>query len=355
MELERKKSFLIDFLFAAVIAVSVYFAIKYLIPFILPFIIGVIIAFLIQKPAKYVSDKTKIKKGSAACVFAGLSYLLFAGLVLAVAWALISSGKTVFMKYFGEDGDINNIVENLKELFNGLNGMLQNNSNLGTEKIFSDTLNSAVGKLASYLSSVIASTVRAVPAFLVSTVVTIVASCYIAKDYDQLIKFLKNLLDKDSFDKILQVKEAAASTIMKMTGGYLTILLITFFELLIGFFIAGVDYVIPMAAVVAVVDILPIFGTGTILLPWSAISMLKGNFLFGIEILAIYLAVTFIRNFIEPRIIGKRVGINPLLTLLAMFIGLKLSGIFGMIVVPLAVTVTIAYFKKQIYSDQSAC
>lgn len=354
IEYEKKKRFLIDFIFAAVIAISIYFILKYLIPFVLPFVIGVIIAFLIQKPAKYIANKLKINKGTVACVLAGLSYLLFAGAVLALAWTLISSGKTVLMKYFGDGGDINNIVDNLKELFNDFNTLLQNNFNFGTEKILSNTFDEVLGKFASYLSSVIASTVGSIPAFLVSTIVTIVASCYIAKDYDQLIRFLKNLLSNESFDKILNIKEATVSTIVKMAGGYFTILFITFFELLLGFFIVGVDYVIPLAAVVAVVDILPIFGTGTVLVPWALISVLKGNFLFGIKLFILYLSVTLVRNFIEPRIIGKRVGINPLLTLVAMFVGLKLSGIFGMIVLPLIVTVTIAYFKKQIYFDENS-
>ena len=97
-------------------------------------------------------------------------------------------------------------------------------------------------------------------------------------------------------------------------------------------------------------DLLPVFGTGIILLPWSVFSFLQSNYKNGFGLVALYLIIMIVRNFAEPKIIGKQININPIFTLLFIFIGLRIGGIMGMLLFPLILTVVFTYYRRQIYN-----
>ena len=109
---------------------------------------------------------------------------------------------------------------------------------------------------------------------------------------------------------------------------------LTFAELFVAFSLMGVSYAFLTAAAVARVDLLPILGVGTVLLPWSAISFLLGDPRLGIGLLLTYAVVSLVRQFVEPRLIGKELGIPPLLSIITMYVGFRLFGFIGLISAP---------------------
>ena len=115
-------------------------------------------------------------------------------------------------------------------------------------------------------------------------------------------------------------------------------MLLTFTELSILFAIFGIENPVPKAALIAVMDILPILGTGTVMIPWSVISFALGNTVMGIKTIVIYAIVTVIRNYLEPKIVGTQLGLHPIITLAAMFIGLRLFGFLAMFGLPVAIS-----------------
>ena len=120
------------------------------------------------------------------------------------------------------------------------------------------------------------------------------------------------------------------------------IMFITFCELCLGLWlIGGTNNLFVVAGIICIVDILPVLGVGTVLIPWSVILMVTGDFTRGILLALLYIVIVIIRNFIEPRIIGKQMGLHPLVTLICIFVGLRLFGIIGMFAVPLTVMVLI--------------
>jgi predicted PurR-regulated permease PerM len=124
---------------------------------------------------------------------------------------------------------------------------------------------------------------------------------------------------------------------------YILIMVITFTELSILFRIFGIENAMLKAAAIAVFDLLPILGTGGIMIPWAVISLAVGYTKLGIELFAIYGIVTVIRNYVEPKIVGTQLGLHPIITLVAMFIGLRLFGFWGLFGLP----VGISYLWKQ--------
>ena len=135
-------------------------------------------------------------------------------------------------------------------------------------------------------------------------------------------------------------------SVFKLLKGYAILMLMTFLELSAGFLILRVKYALLLSLLIAVIDILPVLGTGTVLIPWGIAEILFKNTGLGIGILVIYAVITVIRNFAEPKIIGRQIGINPLFTLLSMFIGIKLLGFAGVIIFPTALIVTVKYYSE---------
>lgn len=111
-----------------------------------------------------------------------------------------------------------------------------------------------------------------------------------------------------------------------------------------GLLLLGRRNALPTALLIAVVDALPVFGVGTVLIPWGVISFLRGNTVLGIGLLVLYALCAVSRAFLEPRFLGKQIGLNPLLTLVALYAGYRLFGILGMILLPFAVILL-----KQLY------
>ena len=113
-----------------------------------------------------------------------------------------------------------------------------------------------------------------------------------------------------------------------------------------------IEYAFILAAAVAVIDLLPVLGTGTVLVPWSIILLAAGDTFKGIGILLLYLITVVVRNVAEPKVIGGQMGINPLFTLLAMFAGLKLFGFWGLFMFPIALIVIIKYYKNEMEREK---
>ena len=114
---------------------------------------------------------------------------------------------------------------------------------------------------------------------------------------------------------------------------------ITFTELCIGLTILRVDNAPVIAGIIAVIDIMPVLGTGGVVIPWTLISLVTGDFFRAIGLIIMYVIILVVRNIIEPKIVGSQVGLHPVITLASMFIGLHFFGIIGMFGFPVALSV----------------
>ncbi len=181
-----------------------------------------------------------------------------------------------------------------------------------------------------------------IPSILLVTVAFILACIFITNDYDKIKHSIMLQFPKSAHEKITMIKNYASNAFRKYLKSMLIIMMITFFELLLGMMILGVEYAFTFAIIIAVVDILPIFGTGTILIPWGIVSLIFGNYHLGFGLLILYGIITVIRQFIEPKIISSSLGTYPLLTLMAIYVGYKIFGISGMIMMPIAVLIIVS-------------
>lgn len=129
----------------------------------------------------------------------------------------------------------------------------------------------------------------------------------------------------------------------KMHSFVLSVFGMTFAELTAGLFLLGIKNAFAIAFIIAVLDILPVLGTGTVLIPWAVLAFASGRISTGVGVFGLYLVITVVRNLIEPKLVGKQMGLSPVIMLPCMLIGLKFFGIIGLFVVPLLVS-----FLKQL-------
>ncbi|MBO4537465.1 MAG: AI-2E family transporter, partial [Erysipelotrichaceae bacterium] len=142
------------------------------------------------------------------------------------------------------------------------------------------------------------------------------------------------------------LKEWASRKFFLLIRSYGIIILLTCVELTIGFLVLGIGSPFTLGLIVSLVDILPILGTGTVLIPWGIILLILGN-MKGIGILVLYLIITVIRQFVEPRLVGANLGLSPIVSLVVMVIGLQLFGLPGMIGLPLVASYFIFADEKK--------
>lgn len=342
---EKRKKFLIDIAFYVVIIAIIYFAFKFLSLYLLPFVIGIFVSFVVQKPVKAINKKTKITKGPLTITFVVGSYILIVALLTLLIYLIyrcLSGIVDILPNIMPEFLEfVNSLNNSLTQTLEGLPETVTNYINTLPSK-----LTDAIGSLGLALSDWALNIVTSIPSFLISIIVTVVASCYIAYDYDKIILFAKQKTPLKTWVMIVEIKNIFFKNIFKMLKGYILLMLITFAELSIGLLLINQSNAILLAALICIIDILPVLGTGAIVIPWAIVSLFIGNIWKAIGLVVMYIIITIMRNFLEPKVIGNQVGLHPLITLLSMFCGLKLLGIIGLFGFPITLIVLNDLFKR---------
>ena len=351
LEQEAKKRFLISLGYYLAVVLIILAVVKFLLSYFLPFIFAGIIAFAVQKPAAKLCKKIRFKRGTLAAILAAVLYLAAASLMIFLFYRLMISSRGLLDEIPSFFGPISDFIEKIRDKFSSI--FLSFSPDLSEQigMIVSELIEGLRHSLTSFLSSFATGFASKTPSFLFAGLVSLVASCYIAKDFEGLAKFFKSIIGNGKYETVIKVKSILSNSILKLLKGYLILTAITFIELFIGFLIIGVKHTFLFAFLIAFIDLLPVFGTGTALIPWGLISIILGNSFTGFSILFLYLFITVARNFLEPKIIGSQIGINPLFTLIAMFAGLRLYGFLGLVIFPVILIVVIKYYKNELEAE----
>jgi len=327
----------------ALIILAVLLGLKVAI-FFLPFLIAYLISKIIKRPVNFMCKKFRMKRVIAviACM------LLFIAIVGVIIYMFVS---TLFKEIVALSEQTsytfptlyNNIALQIGR-FNFFFDNLDISPDLvsGIKQSFLDIVNTLLTTLSGWIDTAVNSLLNIImnfPTILIYIIITILSTFFLSCDS----KFITESLEKYLPIKWIKKAEDISSSLFKSLGSYLKaigiLITITFCELLIGFTLFDVKYALILAIVVAIIDALPILGTGTVLIPWGIISIITGNTFFGIGMLGLYLFILIVRQLIEPKIVGQQLGIYPLLTLLAMYTGVKFVGLAGVIIGPVVLVI----------------
>ncbi len=340
MTQERKVKFLVNVLFAAGVGAIAFFVFKYLLGWMLPFVLGLFLAFLLNPLIRLITNKGMPRKWAA--LVSMVTFYLIIVLIVWIVGSVLYSQTVELLRRLPSIYD-NNVKPLLNDTNEALVSFLYRVSPETSVQI--ETTLSAVGaafeRMFSSLSSttvgVITDIAKRIPMFLVTLIFTLIAAVLISMDYQPITGFLVRQMPDRIRAVFVDSKDYMIASLGRLLKAYAIIMLITFGELSLGLWLIGVEYFVVIAAIIAIFDILPAIGSGAFLIPWALISLFTGNTFQGVGLLALYLTITVIRNIIEPKIVGDQIGLHPLATLMAMYVGLKLGGVAGLVAAPLTI------------------
>ncbi len=188
---------------------------------------------------------------------------------------------------------------------------------------------------------------RALPSALLFLLVTVIAGFYFSVEYDTLTGTLCRLLPGAWGERLPRFAARARRAAAQYLRAYCLLFLITLGELILGLLLLRVRYVLLVSLLIALLDFLPIFGVGTVLIPWSILSLVTGNTPLGVGLAVLYAIITVIRQIIEPRVVGRSLGLHPILMLISLYAGLKIFGVIGVFVGPCLALTAKALFARE--------
>lgn len=338
MNLEGEKTFLIHFLYLALILFLGFISIKYILPMLAPFVIGFMVAALLNPFIDKIEKSVKLKRSFISIIILLLFYGILVLLTSLFGVKLFSFLQNLFYqlpKLYENtlQPSLDSIVNSFLMKFPEIEVHLEDIFNSISDSVFSFLTN-----VSSTLVGTITGFASQIPSILIKFLFTIVSSFFFTIDYHVIKQFIVRQIPEKKKKLLLNIKKNGIGTIFKFIKGYLTLMIISFVELSIGFWILGISNAFLIGFLVALIDILPILGTGGVLIPWAIISFIFGKTSLGIGMLILYVVITIIRQILEPKIVGKQIGLHPAVTLICMFVGAQLFGILGLFLFPVLAT-----------------
>lgn len=347
---KRRAQFLIDIAYFAVIALIAFLAFKYVAGWILPFIVAFCIVAVIHPVINKIVGLIGIKQEIVSIIVMILIYALAGTLLFLLIMQIVFVIRDAFAllpDYYENtikpamttlNGSLNDFLRNLPEPW------LKETENLQAD-IFSQMQNYLLDASQKGVSAISNLTGR-VPAFMLALMFTIMLSFFICVQYDAIVKFLKTQLPPRSGRILKDTRLILVDTVIKYVRAAITLMFITFAELAVSLLFLGQKNAVPIAAGIAIFDALPFFGTGAIMIPWVIIELVQMNFSFAFGLAIVYAIVTVVRNIIEPKVVGDKLGLNPVVSLVSIYLGFKLLGVFGMIIMPIVTQILLELHKK---------
>ena len=356
---QKRLSVLINVLYYALIISIFYLIFKTFFGLLVPFIIAFVFAALFQRPVNFLARKTPIKRSvsSTACVLlvVGVIVLLFSFLGMGVADKIKSFYDYVMARMQNIPELLTDIKVWLLGVVDRLPAVFRDRLAVNVTEFFDDIIqngfqNLSIGSIGLDWSSLISkgggflkSTVGSIPSVAIGLVVSMIACAFMTADYDRIKRFILTQLSEHNSQRMRDGYRLATGTLKKMLKAYSLIIVITTCELMLGFYILKLigifesSYIPLISFVIALIDIIPVLGTGTVLIPWAVYSFINGNFPLGVGLMIVYVVILVIRQILEPRLVAGQVGLPPIVTIIAMYIGTKTIGVLGFFILPFVV------------------
>lgn len=331
------------YIYVAISILGVYLTMRYALPLILPFLISFIIVSPMNHLLNKLHYKTKIGKG----FLAGGAMIIFAVVVGFLLWFL-SSQIVLF---------ISNCVKNIDSIQAQFCIGIQNccqliQDSLGIEAAKVEAI--IIEKIDLFVNEL---QVQVLPNFMNNTItyakgiiglvaflaVTIISTILLAKDYDKIKDKVK---EQNGYSEIFELIKKTGRMLLLFIKAQLTIMFVIGFICSIGFWIMRMPNWFGLGIITAILDVLPFIGTGIVLLPLSIVMFLQGNIAAGVGSILLYVVCAFTREMLEPRLIGDKVGIYPIIILISIYAGIKIYGLGGIILGPISVLLIMEIVKK---------
>lgn len=326
------------------VILGIFISVQYLLPLVLPFLLGAGLALSAEPMVQFFCEKVRMPRAAASGIgvsmafsFLALAVMLLCALVIRELKALtgiLPDMETTIRA--GMDSLSRWLLDLVQKAPSGLAGPLRE-----TVSGFFSGGSALLDRATDWLLTLASGILSHIPSSALGLAAGIISSFMISARLPQIRLFLRSRLPLEKLSPLLETLKHVKSTLLGWLKAQLKLSGVTFLVALTGFLLLRISHAPLWAAVIAVVDALPILGSGTALIPWSLVSFLQGDHVQAFGLLGLYGICALTRSILEPRLLGKQLGLDPLVTLMALYAGYRLWGFGGMILAPmLAVAAT---------------
>lgn len=355
--MEDKKIYarvLVNFLLTVVGILLVVFLLPKAIRFFLPFVIAFLISSIANPVVRFMEKKIKIVRKTSSAIMIILVLGAVVGVLYLVIRFLIDQTVNLYADRYLIYNEISAVLESFAGRMDGFFEMLPGDMQLS----LSTLKDSLVAWIESFLRGIELPSIAVAGGYVGSIVevifmaiITILAAYFLTAERDNIGTMLVSVMPKS----VIKYYDMVISSFKRAVGGYFKaqfkIMLIIILVLFVGFLIIDVNYALLLAFVIAFLDFLPVFGTGTVFWPWIVVDVIIGNYKEAIFLGILYLACQLIKQLLQPKMVGDSVGMNPLATFIYMFVGYRLGGIFGMIIgIPIGM-ILVSFYKAGMFDQ----
>lgn len=361
-ELQKYLKLLVKLSIGVLALVAVYFLLIYVFPLfgailiklpvlLMPFIIALVIAVLIEPVVNFFEIKIKLKRSWAVLVSLILAVGGFFYIVSALIVKIIEEISGLYPRMMAySDQAINQFIIAISDfrIF-----YLQLDLPLEVQEALQDNLESIIIFLKSFMETTVNNMVQiltALPNMFIFIMIATVATYLIIKDRALIKTFIFSFIPSAAQSQTRQIFAQLFQALAGFFKAYSILISITGIITIIGLKILGIEYFLTIGILTGLLDILPILGPGTLFVPWIIWELLAGHTQMSVSLLILYIIISAVRQFAEPKIVGDNIGLHPLATLMSLYIGLKLGGVAGMIAGPVLMVIIIACYQAGIFN-----
>lgn len=325
---------ILNLLTAVALLLLAVLLLPWLLRFFMPFVIGWIIAMIANPLVHLFEQKIKIRRkaGSAIVIIAVLAGVILLGYFLVAR--LVTEGAA-FLSDLPElwedvEGVLDTVMQNLSDVYARFPLTVQENITRITENM-GETISSVINELSAPTVTAVGNIAKNIPSVIVSVIMCLLSSYFFVAEHERIDAFLRRHLPEGIRSKF----RIMSSSLTGAVGGYFVaqfrIEIVIYFVLFIGLLILRVSYSFLIAFLIALLDFIPVFGTGAVLWPWALVELLAGNFKMALGLMIIWGVSQLIRQIIQPKFVGDSIGMPAIPTLFLLFIGYRIGSVIGMI------------------------
>lgn len=313
-----------------------------------PFLLALVVAISLEPLNQMFMKKFRMNRLLAATISSSIFTIILIGLIALLGVKIVAELIAFFKKvpnYFeNANGMVNDLMLKAQSLYQNLPP-----DSIQTLENWLMGLASTLTKMVGTLSNTVIAFASSIPGMFIFFIVFLVAVYMMNFSLNTMKKTVLSLFEEKSQPQVNDLLNNLKKSIFGFLRSQFILSALTYIISLIGLLVLDVKYPLAIALLIIIVDIMPILGTGSVLIPWGCYLLLTGDVFTGVGLIVLFLVITVFRRIVEPKILGDSVGIGSLSALVSLYVGFKLVGVIGVFIGPLVVIIYMAARKAGLF------
>lgn len=337
---------------AAAALLLLCFALPPLLSLFMPFVLALVLAWLLNPAVRWIHKRLKISRRVISLLIILLVFAVAGGLVFWFAYTIGSEIYSLVSNWAAIGAAVEDGLNTLSGYFERFDYLLPDGVEAwigGVRVQLTTWLQEAVPALITSVGKGAGSIAMSIPSWAIATVVFVMGTYFIVADYPRIRMLATDRMSDGVHHFLSQVRRVAVGAFGGYVRAQVILSVVVFFILLFGFAVTGQSYALLLAFLFAVMDFIPIIGSGTAMVPWAVVSLFLGDIRSALELMVIWGVVCLFRRLAEPKVVGNQTGLSPILSLISIYVGMKLAGVLGMVFGPVLVLIVLNVAKMDVF------